>query len=144
MRYELLAGANLTVVDVDGNAALHCAVLRGDPTVVQCLLEHGAPVNSRNSQLNTPLIVATASFRHADKAAMQRTIEVLLAANADLNAVDQNGVTVLTLALAHAESPDSNKKYVVPASVCVLLIKAGQKQHLHHMHWLETRAADRC
>ena len=123
------AGADLTVKDADGNAALHYAALRGEPTVVQCLLEHGAFVDTHTPQLFTPLMVALAYFRDEDKAAMQRTIEVLLAANADPNAAAPNGITVLLVALAQAGSPDSNENYQVPASVCILLIEAGQKHY---------------
>ena len=122
------AGVDLAFANAEGNVALHCAVLRDDPTVVQCLLEHGAFVDSHNSHLLTPLMAATYGFRNEDKAAMQRTIEVLLAANADPNATDTNGVTILTVALAvRAKSADSNGTYRVPASVCILLIEAGQK-----------------
>ena len=122
----LLSGADLTIANSKGEVALHRAAQRGDPTLVQSMLEHGAFVDVRTLHLRTPLMVALLDFHLQDRAAMQRTVEVLIAADADLNAVCQGGDTALTDAMEQVVKSNNNETYSIPALVCIMLIEAGQ------------------
>ena len=125
----LLTGADLTIANMHGDTALHLGAQLGDLAVMQRLQEHGAPLDARNHELHTPLMSALSTFNlgdsHGDSVNMQRTTEMLIAANADLNAVDHNGQTALLTALCRALNPDSNVTYLVPTSACIALIEAG-------------------
>ena len=133
---ELLAGADLTVVNCNSYYPLHLAARRGDPTIVQSMLEHRAAVDVVTPQLLTPLMTAVLNFHREDRADIQLVIKVLIAEKADLNAVDENGTTALTMAINHlvdedgttALNSDNNVKYGAPASVCIALIEAGQEK----------------
>ena len=135
----LLSGADLTIVDPVGDTALHYAARRGDPEILQSMLEHGACVDARSTpRLCTPLMSAVMkAHRNENGLNSQLTIEKLIAANSDLNAVDENGITVLMMAVGVlAELWDSD---VVPncetrrviTSVSISLIEAGQTFCLH-------------
>ena len=134
-----LAGADLTIAASNGFTALHIAIRRGDPAIVQSMLEHGASVDCplhfgrtenmlrhstsvdvRTSRLRTPLMVAVLNYHRED-----RVIQALIAAKADLNAVDEDGTTALTMAINHIVHADNNVKYGAPASACIALIEAG-------------------
>lgn len=52
------SGAKLTIADVDGNFAIHLAVLMSNARVVSTLLEYGAVVSVRNTLGETPIEVA--------------------------------------------------------------------------------------
>ena len=78
----------------------------------------------------TPLMTAMLSFHLGNRVNVQRTTEVLIAANADLNAVDHNGQSALFMAVYQAAPSASNFTYLVPASVCISLIDAGQNFRL--------------
>ena len=132
-----MAGADLTVIDPDGFVALHRAARRGEPCVLQSLLEHGALVNVRDTQqLRTPLMAAMNGIVDACK-----MIEMLVAANADVNAVDQNNETALMIALVHVSL--EYETFTVPASICIALIEAGQTYRLHQVHCLKPSIAGR-
>ena len=72
----------------------------------------------------TPLMVAMLNFRPDNQVDMQLTVDALIAANADLNAVAQGGRTALMMALHNFYSAEDQ----TPASVCISLIEAGEKQ----------------
>ena len=123
----VLAGSDLTIANSDGNTPLHLAAQRGAPTLVKCLLEHGAPVDVVTPQLRTPLMVAVLNFSSEDRADMQLIIQALVSAKSDLNVVDQDGNTALVMAMpSYDKTADRIRKDVVPASVCILLIEAGE------------------
>ena len=93
---------------------------------MKCMLEHGASVNTRT---RTPLMVAILNFGRENRADadMQLIIQALIAADANPNAVDEDGDTALTMALlSHGRTADQIRKDNVPASVCILLIEAGE------------------
>ncbi len=73
----------------DGWTPLHLAAAFGTPKAVQLLLLHGAKVDaiSRNPQANQPLHAALALNRSAE------SIQLLLAAGADPNALQAGGFT---------------------------------------------------
>ena len=77
----LLPTMSLDALEADplyGRGALHIAAQAGSVSAIQWLLAHGATVDLRNSEGETPLHVA-ASFAHLE------AIEALLAAGADIN-----------------------------------------------------------
>ena len=55
-------GNSVTVVDGNGDAALHGAVMRGSQELVLYLLEHGAALDPVNEQGWTPLTIAQGVF----------------------------------------------------------------------------------
>ena len=133
-------GADLTIASPKGETALHSAARRGNLRIVQTLLEYNASVDAQDCEQLTPLMVAMLNFRLQDTADMQLNIEALIAANADLNAVDQDDRSALMIAVSHLNSRILGTlldTFRVPASVCIALIEAGQKCHLHKLRWFE-------
>ena len=120
------AGADLTIANMHGDTALHLGARLGDLSVMQSLLEHGAPLDARTPELRTALMTAMLGFHLGDRVNMQRTTEMLIAAKADLNTVDHDGQTALLMAVCEATDSDSNVTYLVPASVCIALIETGR------------------
>ena len=120
------------VADSDSKTALHIAALRRRPILVQSLLEHGACVDAICELHLTPLMMSvhpSAVHHNLKPADMQRTVKILIAANADLNAVDKNGRTALLLALFNFEIPENGvREDRAPSSVCIALIEAGTTQ----------------
>jgi len=87
-------GADLEAKDPGtGASVLHYAVMRGNPEILQLLLERGADVNSRTKTGTTPLHTAVLYNRY-------EVAEKLLAKGADLNAQSASGATPLALAIA--------------------------------------------
>ena len=137
LKRALLTGADLTIANMHGDTALHLGARLGDLSVMQSLLEHGAPLDARTPELRTALMTAMLGFHLGDRVNMQRTTEMLIAANADLNAVGHTGQTALFIAVCQAAFSPSNVTYFVPASVCIALIEAGQNCHLYQMYFIE-------
>ena len=126
----LHSGADLTFVNSSGDTALHYAARRGDPEIIQSMLEHGACVDARSTpRLCTPLMAAVIqAHRNENSQNSQLTIEKLIAANSDLNAVDGGGNTALMLAvleLLDLENILNCEMRQVNASVSITLIEAG-------------------
>jgi hypothetical protein len=76
-----------------GASVLHYAVMRGNPEILQLLLERGADVNSRTKNGTTPLHTAVLYNRY-------EAAEKLLGKGADINAQSASGATPLALATA--------------------------------------------
>jgi ankyrin repeat protein len=89
-------------VHANKDAAIFGAARSAEPEVVRLLLSKGAPVNARSKDLysNTVLMEAT-------KGGSVQTVEMLLAAGADVKATNENGETALMLAvtLDHRYNP---------------------------------------
>lgn len=88
---DLLAAdsALIDARDKDGSTPLHCAIWKGQQSVVALLLEAGADVNVHNSNDHwgtTPLHAAA----HANQAAIA---QLLIEHGADVNAKDMTGQT---------------------------------------------------
>lgn len=77
-----------------GMTALHHAAKDGDWPMAKVLVDHGARVDSRDKEGNTPLLLA-ARYNHAN------TLDYLLEAHADIEARDKKGSTALLLACRH-------------------------------------------
>ncbi|KAG6334089.1 hypothetical protein ID866_5005, partial [Astraeus odoratus] len=99
----LARGASAVFVDEAGNSALHwsarihCDTLpeRTRLALVQLLLKAGCPIDVRNFQQKTPLLVAAGR-------GYTSLVRVLLASGADVNAVDKYGDGALHWSLATA------------------------------------------
>jgi ankyrin repeat protein len=67
-------GSDIKGASRDGDTALHVAAKRRLDTVIEFLIDHGAPVNARNGKGQTPLAVALAPVPPA-KGAGQQTFD---------------------------------------------------------------------
>jgi ankyrin repeat protein len=122
----LQKGANLDAQDINGNTALHIAVTSQQPDIVNYLLTKNADVTIRNKLGQTPLLMLdfeTAFFpvkKHVENNniidleqneqsiiymdAYQRSILILnalLEKNADINAINKEGETILYELISH-------------------------------------------
>lgn len=127
------------------------AAHRGDGLTVQRLLDQGAPLDARDAQGRTALLVAT-------QANQVQAAQALIAAGADVNAKDNihdspylyagaRGLNdILRLTLEHGADLKSTNRYggtaLIPAAerghveTVQLLIEAGvDVDHLNRLHW---------
>jgi len=74
-----------------GDTALHMAAAAFNRPIAEVLVKHGADCRARNRRGAEPLHYA-ADANHWDPAAQADTIEYLISAGADPNAVDDSGV----------------------------------------------------
>ncbi|NXQ21798.1 ANKR7 protein, partial [Peucedramus taeniatus] len=74
-------GANHDHRAVNGNTALHSAVLVSSKSLVKLLLEHGADIDAKNKLGYTPLTLAITENH-------QEMVKILLQKGADVNAQD--------------------------------------------------------
>lgn len=72
---------------------LHISARKGDREILQTLLKHGAAVNERDSQGNSPLHIASEIGNEA-------IVSLLLRNGADRNALDSDGRSPLYLAVS--------------------------------------------
>jgi len=96
------AGADTTIADFLGQSPLHTAVRIGRPVLCATLIKAGAPVNARDRDKKTPLHwIVESMIRTKDsdsKELIERSIDcikLLSTAGADLNALDNKGITPL-------------------------------------------------
>ncbi|KAK3390249.1 ankyrin repeat-containing domain protein [Podospora didyma] len=103
-------GADVNGLDENGRTPLLLAAAQGSPEVVRVLLRHGALVTARSGRSGTVLHYATG--RNTPN--MLETIEALLDAGADVNAIDDDGDTPLIQCMINGR-----------ADVAELLIRHG-------------------
>ena len=85
----LAAGADINAVDGRGSTPLHCV---GHATCADVLVDTGADLEARDRQRQTPLYHALCLYPEQEAVELTRA---LLAAGADINAVDGRGSTPL-------------------------------------------------
>ena len=95
VRGLLADGADPNLPGPLGHTALHTAAARDEPTIAQILIDAGALVDATDDAGNTPLLIAVTTPKPALNA-----IDVLLAAHADQDAVNEAGATPRSFALA--------------------------------------------
>ncbi len=103
----LASGASARAVDVNGDSALHRAVVFwGDPTVIEQLLALGADINGANRAGETPLL---RSLQHAhyssDNDKVDRVVKLLLARGARAGLTDAKGTSPVAAALELGRLP---------------------------------------
>ena len=144
----LLTGSDLATVNSCGHTALHFAACRGDPEILQRMLEHGACVDARSTPSGCTPLMSAVMKAHLNRNSqnLQLTVEKLVAANCDLNAVDEQGNTALMLAvncenqtviteLLNLDNILNCEMRRFRTSVSITLIEAGQTFCLCQMHW---------
>ena len=99
------AGANLDAQDINGNTALHLAVLDNNSNIIIKLLKEGADVNAKDINGSTALHLAA-------KSGHIEAVNKLKEAGANLDAQDINGNIALHLAVLgnHSEIADALKE----------------------------------
>lgn len=94
---ELLAeGADINVLDSNGNTLLHQAAMTADPDVIDLLIEEGADIESTDERGNTPLHAAA---RYGETT----TVLALANAGANVDATNSDGETPLYLAVREGD-----------------------------------------
>ncbi|XP_067653215.1 serine/threonine-protein phosphatase 6 regulatory ankyrin repeat subunit B-like [Haliotis asinina] len=101
----LESGADLSVVDNDGNSILHFACMGEDEEIVKHILKlHVVDINCRGSKGMTPLLLAARQSTFG-------VFELLLESGADPSVVNSDGDNVLHLACVHGD--EDIVKYVL-------------------------------
>lgn len=119
-KLALQKGANSNIRDVEGNSALHIASHSGDSLarMISLLLQYGAEVNTGNMRSYTPLHLA------AERGYI-KSVELLVAKGADVNAVTSYGSSVLSYALKklQKETQNGNSYLIRSCTQIVQLLK---------------------
>lgn len=109
-----------------GGTALMIAAALGFPEIAALLLGHGAQANAQDERGTRALhAVGQFAFRSAETTRAQRTIELLLAHGADVNATNASGQTPLLLLLGARTEPGTvaDQKHLLV--LLRLLLQAG-------------------
>jgi E3 ubiquitin-protein ligase mind-bomb len=88
VEYLLSIGANVNIVDKEGDSVLHYAAFGNQPDIMRTLLQHGAKINVLNASHCTALHISA----HKKP---PHCVRVLLEFNADVNLQDSYGDTAL-------------------------------------------------
>lgn len=84
VEYLLSVGANVNVVDKEGDSVLHYAAFGNQPEIMKILLQHGANINVLNASHCTALHISA----HKKP---PHCVRILLEFNADVNLQDSYG-----------------------------------------------------
>ncbi len=87
---------SFNVQDANGATPLHYAARNENPTMMACLLEHGAEIDAQDILAYTPLFMAIANSSY-------KCLEVLLKAGTDCSIIRGNKGSILHLAAASAD-----------------------------------------
>ena len=117
MRLVIQSGADLNASHPNGTAAIHIASNNNHVEIVKLLLEAGVNVNQKGAQGTTPLLFALVR-RDGDTSDRSGMVALLLAAGADPNATNEQGIRILDSALSFAMAPGGLK-------IFKLLVEAG-------------------
>jgi hypothetical protein len=120
----LANGADPTLRDDDGWTALHWAAQQAREACVRALLEAGAPLDARDHQGRTPLMVAMLSEPVFNRA-RERIVEAMLHHRPDVDAHDDHGWTALHFAAAALEEDPYD-------AIAFYLATAGARKHPNH------------
>ena len=99
-------GADVNTTDKDGRTPLHIAAKTGDVTAAAYLIQRGARVEARTKKGFTPLHLAAAGH--------PKTTKLLIEAHADVNALDEKGLT--PLAFSRLACIENDKTSAHPSS----------------------------
>ena len=114
------------------DTALHLAAQRGDEADILRLLKQGECVNARGILLKTPLMCVLDNYDPSWEMDIFQVVQEMIAAGADPNIPYKNQQTALMVALLSYAHDHGGTELVlirqdlVPASVCITLIEAGQ------------------
>lgn len=92
LSYLLSKGAKVNLRDKQGRQVIHDAALRGDPAILEVLLNAGADVSAADNMGETPLF-STVTFNETPRKV--ESLKRLLAAGARVDAVASHGRTAL-------------------------------------------------
>ena len=95
--YLLREGVNLELKDYKGWTALHCAAWQGNVKIARTLIQSGADVNCRNSDLETPLLLAVRYKRIF-------ILDELFHHRVDFTVTDSSGCSAMDLAIQAGEA----------------------------------------
>ena len=110
MKALLEAGAAPGGTDPNGNTSLHHAAHNNQVEAVRLLLESGVGVNQKGALASTPLHLALVRT-DGDVRDRSEVIAVLLAAGADPNVRNEQGLVPLDMALSYARAPGGVKVF---------------------------------
>jgi ankyrin repeat protein len=147
VRRLLEKGADVAAQTDDGRSALYTATIYGLPGVVQLLLEHGADVNQRNRRCawveymydgpkiywydwRGPYMDGVTALHEAARRGCLKIAHLLIDAGADVEAMDDGGITVLHEAAIHPSSKEAFDSE--PTDIVDLLLAHGADINAHY------------
>ncbi|VUC36655.1 unnamed protein product [Clonostachys rosea] len=123
---------NINEKNLNGRTALHVAVVVCSPEAVRLLLEEGASASQRDSYGYTPLHFVAMETKNdgTNTDQVAQIFELLLGANADVNATDFYGQTPFMFAVAR--NRPAVIRHLIDASVSPAHITTKLENILHH------------
>lgn len=112
-----------------GGTAIHFAAANGYREVVALLLEHGAAVDTRDRDGETPLIKAASQAEHDGESRGLDIVELLLKKGADINAVSKMRGSALTAAASHGS--EKTVDYLLKKGADVFSLDGYKKDALY-------------
>lgn len=125
----LEAGAGIEVRDSHGRTPLHYACFEGRDKQVRLLLENGADIEAKDKEGDTPLHKAVRD-KTGPKELNSKSVELLIAHNANLRSRNNNNLTALEMAQNTLTNfiPDDRRQDIREPIAIIDLLKAALKQ----------------